>query len=353
MSGKGCLYVIIGLLLTFGLCGLSSGFLAALGTGTLLDGLAKPTLPTILLPAEKIPGLGGISNTLIATFLADIVIVFLFWRGTRRLRQGGDEGLVPESRLQNLLEMFIEGLYGMAESVLGSKTRRVFWLGATIFIFIMVANWMELIPGFDSVGVIKPPEHEGLTGYEKGTFLGIPALVGPLEKAESAPAEGEPEEGGHEAEGEGYVLIPFLRAANTDLNTTLALAISAMVMVQILGVRELGAKAYFGKFIQTKRIGDGNPMGLLDLFVGVLESISEFAKVISFTFRLFGNIFAGQVLLFVMSFLIPFLFFGVLIFWGLELFVGVVQALIFMMLTFVFASMAMAGHGDQEGEHGH
>jgi F-type H+-transporting ATPase subunit a len=351
MSGKGCLYVFIGLVLTFGLCGLSSGFLGALGTGTLLDGLAKPVLPTILLPAEKIPGWGGITNTLIATILADIVILTLFFLGTRKLRAAGDAGLVPTSRLQNLVEMLIEGLYGMAESILGGKARKVFWLGATIFIFILVANWLELIPGFDSVGIIEHA-HEGVDAAEKGTFLGIPALVGPLEGTESAETEeahGE-EEGSH---SEGYILVPFLRAANTDLNTTLALAIIAMVMVQVYGIRELGAKGYFGKFLQTKRIGDGNPMGLLDLFVGILESISEFAKIISFTFRLFGNIFAGQVLLFIMSFLIPFLFFGVLIFWGLELFVGVIQALVFMMLTFVFLSMAMAGHGDHEGEHGH
>ena len=338
MSGKGCLYIVIGLLLTFALCGLSSGFLAALGTGTLLDGLAKPVLPTILLQAEKIPGLGGITNTLIATVLADLVILLLFWRGTRSLRNEGDDGLVPVSRLQNLMEMLIEGLYGLAESILGGKARRVFWLGATIFIFILVANWMELIPGYDSIGFIEEA-HEGMEPAEKGSFLGIPALVGPLEV----------EEGEHEEHG--YVLVPLLRAANTDLNTTLALAIIAMVMVQVYGVRELGGKAYFGKFLQTKRIGEGNPMGLIDVFVGVLESVSEFAKIISFTFRLFGNVFAGQVLLFVMSFLIPFLFFGVLVFWGLEIFVGAIQALVFMMLTFVFLSMSMAGHGEHEEGH--
>ena len=92
--------------------------------------------------------------------------------------------------------------------------------------------------------------------------------------------------------------------------------------------------------------GPGQRDGPLDLFVGVLEAISEFAKIISFTFRLFGNIFAGQVLLFVMAaFLIPFLVFGTLIFYGLEVFVGLIQAVVFMMLTFVFIAMATAGHG--------
>ena len=87
-------------------------------------------------------------------------------------------------------------------------------------------------------------------------------------------------------------------------------------------------------------------MGLLDTFVGVLEAISEFSKIISFTFRLFGNIFAGAVLLFVMGYLIPFLFPGVMIFYGLELFVGAIQALVFMMLTFVFISTATVAHGE-------
>lgn len=340
MTGKGCLYVVVGLLLTVGLCGISSGFLNALGISALLDPIAQPTLPTISLPAETIPAHGVITNTQIATILADIVILSLFGLGLRRLRKNPDD-LVPATRVQNMLEMMIEGLYNLGESILGAKTRKVFWLGATIFIFILVANWMELIPGFDSIGIIEPA-HEGVRGYEKGTFLGIPALVGPLPEDLG---EGD-DHGPH-----GYALRPFLRAANTDLNTTLALALIAMVMVQVFGIRALGGKEYFGKFVPTKRIGDGNPMGLIDIFVGVLETISEFAKVISFTFRLFGNIFAGQILLFVMSFLIPFVFFGVLVFWGLEIFVGAIQALVFMMLTFIFVAMAMTGHGDHEDEH--
>ena len=364
MSGKGCLILLAVILIPTLLCAVSSGFLGSLGIGTALDGLAKPTLPTILLPAEKIPADGIITNTLIATILADIVILLLFGLGLRRLRKNPDD-LVPRTRWQNLLEMWIEGLYNMAESVLGGKARKVFWVGATIFIFVLVANWMELLPGFDSIGIIEHA-HEGLTGYEKGTFLGIPALVGELEESKGAEAEqGEAESHGEDAHAEeahaeethesaGYVLRPFLRAANTDLNTTLALALISVVLTQVYSIRELGLGGYFGRFIQTKRIGQGNPMGGIDFFVGILESIAEFAKIISFTFRLFGNIFAGQVLLFVMGFLIPFVFFGVLIFWGLEIFVGAIQALVFMMLTFVFMSIAMTHHGDDhehEAEH--
>jgi F-type H+-transporting ATPase subunit a len=342
VSGKGCLILLAVLLVPTLFCAISSGFLGSLGIGTALDGLAKPTLPTILLPAEKIPGLGGVTNTLIATLFADAAILLLFGLGLRRLRSRPDD-LVPRTRWQNLLEMWIEGLYNLAESVLGGKARKVFWVGATIFIFVLLANWWELFPGFDSIGVIEEA-HGDLTGYEKGTFLGIPALVGPMET----------HEGEGESEGHGYVLVPFLRAANTDLNTTIALALISVVLTQFFSIRELGLGGYFGRFIQTKRIGSGNPMGGIDFFVGLLESIAEFAKIISFAFRLFGNIFAGQVLLFVMGFLIPFVFFGVLIFWGLEIFVGAIQALVFMMLTFVFMSIAMTHHGDEQGhEAGH
>jgi F-type H+-transporting ATPase subunit a len=171
-------------------------------------------------------------------------------------------------------------------------------------------------------------------------------LVGPLEEHHGeGESEGEEEHGAH-----GYVLRPFLRAANTDLNTTIALALISVVLTQVYSIRELGLGGYVGRFIQTKRLGQLNPMGGIDFFVGILETIAEIAKIISFAFRLFGNIFAGQVLLFVMAFLIPFVFFGVLIFWGLEIFVGAIQALVFMMLTFVFMSIAMTHHGDEHGD---
>jgi len=160
------------------------------------------------------------------------------------------------------------------------------------------------------------------------------------------PAESDHNESGEGHQAEGWVLVPFLRAANTDLNTTLALAVISVVMTQVYSIQALGLNGYLGKFIQTKRIGEGNPMGIIDTFVGVLEAIAEIAKIISFAFRLFGNIFAGAVLLFVMGFLMPFLFPGVMIFYGLELFVGAIQALVFMMLTFVFISAATAAHGE-------
>ena len=347
MSRKGCLIYVVLVVMVGLLLFLSSGFLASMGIGTLLP---EPVLPTIVLPAEPLTAtteiLGfrtGFTNTLLTTLLADVVLVALAYFGTRKLRSGDESAMVP-SGLQNLMEAIVEGLYSLAEGVLGTRARKVFWLGATIFLFVLVANWMELIPGFDSIGWLEHPHEEGITAYHRSELGPIGMLEGPAvepaESAHSTSGEGE----GHEAEG--WVLVPFLRAANTDLNTTLALAVISIVMTQVYSIQALGLSGYLGKFIQTKRIGEGNPMGLIDTFVGALEAIAEFAKIISFAFRLFGNIFAGAVLLFVMGFLIPFVFPGVMIFYGLELFVGAIQALVFMMLTFVFISAATAGHGE-------
>ena len=135
------------------------------------------------------------------------------------------------------------------------------------------------------------------------------------------------------------ILVPFFRSANTDVNTTLAIAIVAMVMVHYWGFSALGIGGHLGKFFNFKQ-------GPIPFFVGILEAISEVAKVISFTFRLFGNIFAGEVLLAAMIFLIPLI--GIIPFLGLELFVGAIQAFIFSMLTLVFASAATVSHN---GEH--
>jgi len=134
-------------------------------------------------------------------------------------------------------------------------------------------------------------------------------------------------------------LIPFLRSANTDVNMTLAMAIVAMIMVHYWGFSILGAFGHAGKFINFRE-------GPIGFFVGILELISEIARVISFTFRLFGNIFAGEVLLMAMGFLLPLI--GIIPFLGLELFVGLIQAFIFAMLTLVFASMASVSHGGEE-----
>jgi F-type H+-transporting ATPase subunit a len=337
------------LLVVAGLCAISSGFLGAMGGNSgLLHGIGlDPILPSIKLPAEIVVPMGevgsfkvGLTNTLIATILADIVLVVLAAVATAKLRSGSKDAWVPRG-LQNMFEWVVELLSGLAESVLGRpRARQVLWLGATIFLFVLVANWMELLPGVDSIGILEHPREPGTAHNRSGPLLVMPEI----KNEAPTTAEGGQEYGGWE-------LVPFVRAAATDLNVPLALAIISVVMTQVYGFRALGVQ-YLGKFIATKRLGAGNAMGLIDLIVGALEAISEFAKIISFTFRLFGNIFAGQVLLFVMAaFLIPFLVFGTLIFYGLEVFVGLIQAVVFMMLTFVFIAMATVGHGEEHAEH--
>lgn len=147
------------------------------------------------------------------------------------------------------------------------------------------------------------------------------------------------------AEGRVGLLVPFFRGASTDLNTTLAIAIFAMVSVQFWGFKELGFRGYAGKFFF-------NPLKKpIDAALGVLELFLEFVKVISFTFRLFGNMFAGEVLLIAMGFLLPLI--GIIPFLGLELFVGVIQAVIFSVLTLMFGALAIMSHGHEEDhEHG-
>ena len=141
------------------------------------------------------------------------------------------------------------------------------------------------------------------------------------------------------------LLVPYLRGSSTDLNMTLAVAIFAMISVQVWGFRALGFKGYMGKFFF-------NPVKApIDFFVGILEAIGEFIKVISFTFRLFGNMFAGEVLLIAMGFLFPLI--GMIPFIGLELFVGFIQAIIFSVLTLMFGAFAIIPHHHPEHDDHH
>ena len=143
------------------------------------------------------------------------------------------------------------------------------------------------------------------------------------------------------------LLAPFFRSVNTDVNTPLAMAPFSFVFIEYWGLSTLGF-GYIRKFFNFGRLVRGNPMGLIDAFVGLLELISELARIVSFTFRLFGNMFAGEVLLLMMGFLVPLVVVNV--FYGLELFVGLVQAFVFAMLTLVFAQTAVVRHGNGEHE---
>jgi F-type H+-transporting ATPase subunit a len=291
-----------------------------------------------------------ITNTLIATILADLTILVIAFFAVRKVRE------VPQG-LQNLIEWVIETFDNMLSDIAGKqKARKWLPIFMTILLFLLVANWWELVPGFDSIGYLEPLEvayakSDGTVsfGYEKGTFVGLPSLVNKNvkltgeEKAQVEEDYKHAKETGEEyhphaehASG-GYVLLPFLRAAATDLNLPLALALISVVLAQAIGMQHLGMK-YWRRFLNPVITG----IKPIDIFVGLLEAVSEIAKIVSFSFRLFGNIFAGQVLLFVMPFLIAFLV--PVPFFGLELFVGFMQAFVFAILTFIFLEQATHSH---------
>jgi len=347
-------------------------------------GFFASSLPAIQLPAEKVTdgfntpiGSWDVMNTMITTWLAMLVLILI----SLRIRSNLND--VP-GRLQSLFEVIMEFFLSLCEQIAGrEKARKFFPLVFTIFIFIIVANWMGILPGFGTVGRIAGPEeiahHHDAHGYHD------PALADTAHGAEDSKSKthgaSEAHEDGHGSHldsvklhvfrdygsvpiaalspgslqeeltfadygkkhgnvGSGKRaghLVPFLRSANTDLNMSLAIALVAMIMVHFWGFSILGFLGHAGKFISFK----SGPIGF---FVGILELISEFGRVISFTFRLFGNIFAGEVLLMAMAFLLPFI--GILPFLGLELFVGLIQAFVFSMLTLVFAAMASVSHDE-------
>jgi F-type H+-transporting ATPase subunit a len=195
-------------------------------------------------------------------------------------------------------------MYSFVEGVAGrGNTRRFFPLFATMFLFVLMNAWIGLIPLYQSLGFMN----------------------------------------------DGHFERHLLRPAGTDLNMPLALAIISFIFVEFWGIKTLGL-SYFGKFFRFGALLKGRIFeGLIDIFVGVLELLSEFIRLISFTFRLFGNMTAGEILLLMTAFLVPFVF--SLPFYGLELLVGFIQALIFAGLTLVFVTIAITPHHD--GEEGH
>ncbi len=347
-----------------------------------------PVIPVIQLPGEVWPGasiLGlPITNSLFGSFIVWILIGILIYLISRWRPRSGSE--VPRAGFYNFFEMLYEGLYNFVEGIAGGPYMRViFSMFMTIFIIVLLSNWLEIIPGVDSVGFLEPRVSvnadtgalEYKDGYEtmqvaggvyalnpKCPWVSPDAALTPEEQSAraqtgcvtgtGAPVRSESQAVAEVGTGEPHfepgdpsvpwVVLPFVRVPSTDLNMTLALALIAVVTVEVTGVRALGV-GYFNKFLPLKRLIT-SPAGAMDLIIGLLELIGELARILSFSFRLLGNIFAGSILLFVVSFLVP-----AIVPWGLflfEFFVGIIQALIFGLLTAIFMNTATAGHG---GEH--
>lgn len=312
----------------------------------------KVPKPVVSLAAEPVLHIGSfvISNALLTSWIVMIVLILMALLATRRmpkdLARASNAELVP-SGFQNFMEMVIEGIYNIAKSIGGAWTAKFFPIVATIFLFVLLSNWLGLLPGFGSIGILEAPHAANIQGYEAvGPILtGTPVEAEHVEAAATDDHAAATEGAEEEHKYPGYIVVPFFRAPSTDLNFTLALGLIAIGLVQYFGVKALGP-GYFKKFFDVSGFKKGAFDGIVGIFVGMLELISEFARILSFGFRLFGNIFAGEVLLGVMAFLIP--YFVSLPFYGLELFVGFIQAAVFMMLTLVFFATATVGHGSEE-----
>lgn len=238
----------------------------------------------ISVKAEQLFSIGGLPVTN-GLLLSAVILVLL---GGCALLLKKRLARIP-GKLQNIAEMVTDGILGIMDNVLGSRreSERYFPLISTIFLIVLFSNWFGLLPGVGSIVL-----------YGK-----------------------DPSAGG----------MPLFRAPSSDLNFTLALAIVTVVVTNLIGIAAIGTIAHAKKFF--------NLSSPIAFFAGILELISECARIISFSFRLFGNIFAGEVLLTVISFLLPYLI--PLPFLFLEVFVGFIQALIFAMLALVFIGIAV------------
>ena len=312
MPKRGCLGCsfpmligIIVVLLVLLIVGFAAGPIGKSMFGDLFPSWLSIDTPELHLPASPVFHIFGfpITNSIIAAWITIIFLVGFSYAVTRRMK------LIP-GRLQAAFEFLLGWLYDLCSSVAGEeKGRKFFPIVATIFLFVGFNAWLALLPGFGSITV-------------------------------------------HTVEGE----VHLLRPANTDINMPLAIALSSVFFVQYFGLRSLGRR-YVAKFINVGgflsslgkimkgkiRAGfSGLITGVIEIFVGFLELLSEFIHVVSFTFRLFGNMTAGEILILVAVFLVPFLF--ALPFYGLELLIGFIQAIIFSGLTLIFLTVAVYQH---------
>jgi F-type H+-transporting ATPase subunit a len=315
--GCGCLtktmIVAVIILLALTIFGFLIGPIGSAIFHTKAPGFLAVTKPEVQLPSEGIFHISAftVTNTLIASWFTIVVLFVVFFFATRKMK------LIPGG-LQNFAEFIVETALNFVKGVAGEKqARTLFPVVATIFLYVLTNAWLALLPFFNTIGINEP----------------------------------------------NGVVVPYFRAANTDINLTLSIALISFFYIEYLGLRSLGFFRYINSFFNLGQLRDGfkslfkgkiRPalsgifFGFINLFIGGIEILSHFIRIISFTFRLFGNMTAGEILLLVVSFLVPFVIsIGV---YGLELLVGVLQALIFAGLTLVFGVIAMAPH---EGEPEH
>ena len=325
MSKLGCssrLVVIVGIVVL-------SLFLASFVMGPMGSKLFNIEVPTalqvskphVVLPSEAMFHIGEfkVTNTLISSWATILILSLIFFLATRKMQ------LIP-GRLQSFAEVVVDGIYNAINGVSGEKHVRTFFpLVTTIFLYIVTNALLALVPLW-------------------GTW-------GPIEHVT---------EGAHTF----TIIVPFLRAANTDINLTLSIAIVSFCFIEYLGFSKIGPLKYIDSFFQFSELGkafgklfkgdvksfiSGFAFGFINIYVGLLEILSHFIRIVSFTFRLFGNMTAGEILLGVMTFLVAFI--APVPFYGLETLVGFLQAMIFAGLTLVFGVMAVTSHHEEGAEH--
>ncbi|MBM4306478.1 MAG: F0F1 ATP synthase subunit A [Deltaproteobacteria bacterium] len=307
-------FFFVPVLILFGV-GLALGPLGSSFMGKEPPEILKVPRPYIHLPAETVAHVGdfSITNTLIASWFTILLLVGLSVLLTRKMN------LIP-GRRQGLGEVVVEELLNFVESISGAKHARMLFSGvATIFIYVIFNAYLPLLPFFGTIGF-----YHSAHGHEE--------------------------------------FIAIFRAANTDVNLPLSIAIMSFIFVETWGMRASGVLHYLSEFINVRQFLQGlkelftgkirtGPMniifGFISLFVGVLEIFSHLTRMVSFTFRLFGNMTAGKILILVSCFLVPFVF--TIPFYGLELLIGLIQALIFAGLTLVFGTVATSpAHEESE-----
>lgn len=314
------------------------GVLVMVAVGLLFS---KGPQPEISVKADAIFSIGGfhVTNTIITAYIVSALLVLVSYIATRKA------ALVP-SGFYNFVEAVVEWLFSVVEEIAGARnTRKFFPVVATIFIFFISANYFGLLPIVNSIGVAhrSPNQESGVVFNKTGGLYYVAPNATQVKEADVTAGTAKPVS--EDQASKMGTFRPYLRSANTDANSPLAVAIWSFIFVEAWGIGALGARHYLGKFLAFPPFTRGfNP---INIFVGFLETLSEFIRIISFTFRLFGNIFAGDVLILFMSFLAPFVL--PVVFYGLETFVGFIQAAVFALLTLVFAVMAVESH--DEGEH--
>ncbi|BDQ04779.1 MAG: ATP synthase subunit a [Candidatus Dojkabacteria bacterium] len=272
-----------------------------------------------------------VTNSMLSAFIIVIVLITFYAIYTKKLN------LIPSS-FQLFLEWIIESIYSLVHNVLGQhKAKRVFPIIFSLFSLIIISNWFGLLPTTGSIGIAEK-------SYKEGGSLGQ-LIVFNIGQSKEEIHESDIAE---ENKKFHYELIPFFRSPSADLNFTIALAIIAFVLIQYNAIKE-GGLHYLGKFFDYRvSIPTGWKVALvpfaflINFLWKTLELVLEFSKILSFSFRLFGNIFAGEVLLVVITSLslgiitLPFL--------GFELFVGFIQSIVFIFLTMVFIRVSLDTH---------